>query len=119
MKDLATVAVTMLVLDIAWISLFMSKVFTPMIEKIQGKPMVLRPLGGFLAYAAMIGLFFTFKDDLTPLKAFLLGVGVFATYDFTNYALLSGWDLKTALIDTTWGGVLFLLTKVVYDMVKS
>jgi hypothetical protein len=109
----------MLVLDIAWISLFMSKVFTPMIEKIQGKPMVLRPLGGFLAYAAMIGLFFTFKDDLTPLKEFLLGVGVFMTYDFTSYALFSDWDFKTAMIDTTWGGVLFLFTKVVYDMVKS
>ncbi|AGE55768.1 putative membrane protein (DUF2177) [Acanthocystis turfacea Chlorella virus MN0810.1] len=119
MKDLATIAITMLVLDIAWISVFMGRMFTPMIEKIQGKPMAMRPLGGLLAYVAMIGLFFTFKDDLTPLKAFLLGVGVFATYDFTNYALLSGWDLKTALIDTTWGGVLFLITKVVYDMVRS
>ncbi|AGE59527.1 putative membrane protein (DUF2177) [Acanthocystis turfacea Chlorella virus OR0704.3] len=119
MKDLAIIAVTMIVLDIAWITLFMSKIFTPMIEKIQGKPMVLRPLGGFLAYAAMIGLFFTFKDNLTPLKAFLLGVGVFMTYDFTSYALFSDWDLKTALIDTTWGGVLFLLAKIVYDMIKS
>ncbi|AGE50276.1 putative membrane protein (DUF2177) [Acanthocystis turfacea Chlorella virus Canal-1] len=119
MKDLATIAITMLVLDIAWITVFMGKAFTPMIEKIQGKPLVMRPLGGLLAYAAMIGLMCMFKDDLTPLKAFLLGVGVFATYDFTNYALLSDWDFKTALIDTTWGGVLFLLTKLVYDMVKS
>jgi uncharacterized membrane protein len=117
MKDLATIAITMTVLDIAWISVFMGKAFTPMIEKIQGKPMVMRPLGGLLAYVAMIGLFYTFKDDLTPLKAFLLGVGVFATYDFTNYALLSGWDLKTALIDTTWGGILFLLTYFVFKKI--
>ncbi|AGE53653.1 putative membrane protein (DUF2177) [Acanthocystis turfacea Chlorella virus GM0701.1] len=118
-KDIAIISVTMLVLDIAWISLFMGRAFTPMIERIQGKPMVMRPLGGFLAYVAMIGLFFTFKDNLTPLKAFLLGAGVFATYDFTNMALFSDWDLKTALIDTTWGGILFLLTKIVYDIVKS
>ncbi|AGE56751.1 putative membrane protein (DUF2177) [Acanthocystis turfacea Chlorella virus NE-JV-2] len=118
-RDLAIVAVTMIVLDIAWITLFMSKIFTPMIEKIQGKPVVLRPLGGFLAYAAMIGLFFTFKDNLTPLKAFLLGVGVFMTYDFTSYALFSDWDFKTAIMDSTWGGVLFFLTKIVYDMLKS
>jgi len=118
MKDLAIIAVTMLVLDIAWITLFMGKMFTPMIEKIQGKPLVMRPLGGVLAYAAMIGLFYTFKDTLTPLKAFLLGVGVFMTYDFTSYALFSDWDLKNAIIDSTWGGILFLITKIVYDMVK-
>jgi len=116
-KGISTIAATMLVLDIAWITLFMNKMFTPMIEKIQRKSLTMRPLGGILAYGAMIGLFSIFKDDLTPQKAFLLGVGVFATYDFTNYALLSGWDLKTALIDTTWGGILFLLTYFVFKKI--
>jgi len=117
-KDIAIISITMLVLDIAWITIYMGRAFTPMIERIQGKPMVMRPLGGFIAYAAMIGLFLTFKDTLTPLKAFLLGAGVFATYDFTSFALFSDWDLQTAIIDTLWGGTLFLLTKIVYDMVK-
>jgi uncharacterized membrane protein len=118
-KGISTIAATMLVLDIAWITLFMNKMFTPMIEKIQGKPMVMRPLGGILAYGAMIGLFSIFKDDLTPQKAFLLGAGVFMTYDFTSYALFSDWDLKIAVIDSMWGGVLFSLTKIVYDLVKN
>ena len=117
-KDIAIIAIIMLVLDIAWITLFMGKMFTPMIEKIQGKPLVMRPLGAILAYVSMFALFYTFKDDLTPMKAFLLGAGVFATYDFTSFALFSDWDLKNAIIDSTWGGILFLITKLVYDMVK-
>jgi uncharacterized membrane protein len=119
MKDLAIISVTMLVLDIAWITLFMGKKFVPMIEKIQGSPLVMRPLGGFMAYAAMIALFYTFKDTLTPLKAFLLGAGVFATYDFTSFALFSDWDLQTAIIDTLWGGTLFLITYFLFKKITS
>ena len=28
----------------------------------------------------------------------------------TNYALLDKWNIKTGVIDTLWGGVLFALT---------
>lgn len=114
-KDIVVIAVTMLVVDIIWISTFMGKMFVPMVEGIQKSPMVMKPLGGIIAYAAMIMLFYTFRKDLTLTKAFILGAGVFATYDFTSYALFSGWDLKTAVIDTLWGGVLFVITKLVYD----
>jgi len=116
-KGISTIAATMLVLDIAWITLFMNKMFTPMIEKIQRKSLTMRPLGGILAYGAMIGLFSIFKDDLTPQKAFLLGAGVIMTYDFTSYALFSDWDLKIAAIDSMWGGILFLLTYFVFKKI--
>ena len=117
MKEILVIALTILFVDIIWISTFMGKMFSPMIENIQKSPMIIRPLGGILAYAAMIALFYMFRKDLTLLKAFALGAAVFATYDFTSYALFTGWDLKIAVVDTIWGGVLFLITKVIYDMV--
>jgi uncharacterized membrane protein len=115
MKDIVKISVTMIVLDFIWISLVTGGQFQKMIETIQTGAMSMRPLGVFVAYAAMIGLFYTFKDDLTLLKAFLLGLCAYAIYDGTNYALFSGWDMKIALIDSLWGGSLFVLTKLITD----
>lgn len=36
----------------------------------------------------------------------LLGVLMYGTYDFTNYAILSRWPLWLALSDVLWGGFL-------------
>jgi uncharacterized membrane protein len=115
MKDVLKIAVTMIVLDFVWIGLVSGGQFKKMIETIQSGAMRVRPLGAFVAYAAIIALFYTFKDDLTILKAFLLGLCTYAIYDGTNYALFSGWDMKTALVDSLWGGGLFVLTKLITD----
>lgn len=33
----------------------------------------------------------------------LLGLGLFATFDFTNHALVANYPIKFAVIDTSWG----------------
>lgn len=110
--DMTKIAVTMLVLDFIWISIVAGNQFKKMTESIQGSEMIVRPLGAFVAYSAMIMLFYTFvrKDD-PDWKAFLLGALAYALYDGTNYALFSKWELKTAIADVLWGGTLFYLTK--------
>ncbi len=49
------------------------------------------------------------KEDKI-LKAFILGLCIYAVYEMTNYALITDWHIKTVLIDTLWGGILFALT---------
>lgn len=43
----------------------------------------------------------------------MFGLVTYATYDFTNLAVLSNWSLKLSLIDTAWGSVLCGLTSMI------
>ena len=44
-------------------------------------------------------------------------IKTYGVYDFTNLALLSKWQLFTAVTDTLWGGTLFYLTTVLVQKV--
>jgi uncharacterized membrane protein len=50
------------------------------------------------------------KPNKSIIEAFLLGLVIYGVYETTNYALLEKWSLKTVIIDTLWGGILFALT---------
>jgi len=59
----------------------------------------------------LFGLYyFILKDRRSPLDAMLLGLVIYAVYETTTYALLKNWKLKTVIIDSLWGGILFYLT---------
>lgn len=70
-----------------------------------------------VVYLALISgiLFFVLpKAGSDPFQALLLGAFfgfvTYATYDFTNLAVLENWSLKISIIDTIWGMVLCGLT---------
>ena len=108
---LAKIAAVMLILDGMWIYTVAGNAFSSMVENIQGSAMKIRPVGAVVAYAAMILLFNQFiTKESSGWDAFLLGFLAYAIYDGTNYALIDKWDLKTAIVDATWGGFLFFLT---------
>jgi len=113
---LAKIAAVMLILDGIWIWLVAGNAFSSMIQNIQGSVMKIRPGGALVAYAAMILLFNQFiTKESSGWDAFLLGFLAYAIYDGTNYALLTNYDLKTAVVDAFWGAFLFWLTyRIVY-----
>jgi uncharacterized membrane protein len=43
----------------------------------------------------------------------LLGLVIYGTFNFTNYAMFKNYDMTTGLKDTVWGGVLFFLTTLI------
>jgi uncharacterized membrane protein len=47
--------------------------------------------------------------------AFFMGLAVYAVYDFTNLATLGKYELKFALSDSLWGGVLFAVSRLVAE----
>ena len=93
-----------LAMDIPWLT-FTQPFVSKMVRKIQGgEDAVLRIGAALVVYVALAYLALlpeTAKD------AFLLGAAVYAVYDFTNYATLKEYDLRFAVADTLWGGVLF------------
>jgi uncharacterized membrane protein len=108
---LVKIAAVMLVLDFIWIYLVAGNAFSAVVENIQGSIMKVRPLGAVVAYAAMILLFNQFiTKESSGWDAFLLGFFAYAIFDGTNYALFNNYDMKTAVVDAAWGGILFWLT---------
>ena len=95
----------------------LSSYYNELLLKIQGKGIEMKYLGVILCYIFLIyGLYYFIlsrnKKDIKKdtLDAFLLGIVIYGVYETTNYAIIDKWDLKTVLIDTVWGGILFSLT---------
>lgn len=104
--------IILLVLDTIWIQFFLLKPFSDMIYSVQGSYMEVQPYRLIIAYIILYLLvIFTIDKVNTPQEAFILGMLVYGVYDSTNYATLKNWDLKVAIKDSLWGGILFAIIK--------
>lgn len=79
------------------------------IRGVQGKSSNVRWLGALICYVALTVILYTFRGSY--LRTFLLGTSIYAVYEGTNYAIFQSWPLKMVLLDTLWGGILFVLVK--------
>lgn len=97
-----------LVLDLVWITQVMGPKYQVMIRNIQGSTMQVNYLWAAMAYLSMIiGYHYLVRSSWT---AVVLGLTIYAVYDFTAAAVLKNWNMPLALLDILWGGVLFLVT---------
>lgn len=51
--------------------------------------------------------YFIIRPHRSVLEAFLLGLLIYGVFEFTNMGIFKKWELKTAIMDTLWGGILF------------
>ena len=111
MKTFLTILVIMLLLDSVYLYLTKS-IFGELVAKIQRTAIQFRIEGAIIVYLLLaLGLYyFIVKPGLSAWEAGLLGLVIYGTFDFTNYAMFKNYDLKTAIMDTVWGSVLFALT---------
>jgi uncharacterized membrane protein len=100
----------------------MKKKYEKQITSIQGSQMSVNPVGMVLAYSFMLlGLCFFVMPNVqktqlwqTSLQyGFTFGITLYGVYDFTNLALLKNWDLKLAIVDTLWGGLVYFLAALI------
>ena len=110
----------MLLLDSVYLY-FTKSIFGELVAKIQRTAMQFRIEGAIIVYLLLaIGLYyFIVKPGLSAWEAGLLGLVIYGTFDFTNYAMLKNYDLKTAIMDTVWGSLLFALTTLIVGKVYS
>ena len=102
-----------------WLKVYMGPSYGPMIKKIQGEDMKPNYLYAALSYILLgIGLIYFVLPNITEENllndslryGFLFGIIVYGVYDFTAAAVIKDWDIKLAIIDILWGGVLYFLT---------
>ena len=51
--------------------------------------------------------YFIIRTHRPVTEAFLLGGLIYGTFELTNMSIFKKWELKTVLMDTLWGAILF------------
>lgn len=114
------VLISILILDGLWINLIFKHRFFPMIKNIQKSEVDINPYYAVLAYIILIALVCILIPKCSSFKeAFLIGFLVYAVYDSTNLATITDWNLLNAIIDSLWGGVLFMIIYIMYTELFS
>ena len=113
-------ALVLVVLDGIYITL-VKKYFNMQIKKIQGTEIQMHMVASLITYILLIvGLnYFIIKNKKSVQEAALLGFIIYGVYEFTNLALFKNWLILTAIIDTTWGTILFALTTLIVYKIKK
>ena len=87
------------------------------VKSIQGSDIKANFIAIGITYIFLIyGLNYFIIQKNRPVKdAALLGLVIYAVYEFTNLSIFTNWSVLSTIIDTTWGAVLFgLTTAIVY-----
>lgn len=107
-------------IDMFWHIFIARKLFQEEIGHLMGDK--IKAYAGLIFYAinALAILFLVInpsleKQDMTQalLHGGLLGFAMYATYNFTNLALLRAWSIKVTLLDLAWGTFSAALTSLV------
>ena len=102
-KKIIISSITLLVLDIAWLYLFMGSYASRMVLSIQGSQLKLNYLSAAMAYLLMIvGLQIFVIPNINPKRllssslkyGFLFGVVLYGAVDFTSGSVFKKWDFQ-------------------------
>jgi uncharacterized membrane protein len=107
------ILLSLLLIDSVYLTLIGEK-FMAMIRQIQGAQVEFRKWPAVICYIllSLAILFFIETPRRHVGYAFLLGIIIYGVYETTSYALLKKWDLQIAVMDTVWGGILFVLATI-------
>ena len=111
-------AIIFVVLDGLYLNLI-KDYFNNQIKAIQGSDIKADFIAVGITYVFLIfGInYFIIKNNRSVKDAALLGLVIYAVYEFTNLSLFKNWTYLTAFIDSIWGAVLFgLTTGIVYKI---
>jgi uncharacterized membrane protein len=112
-------AIIFVVLDGIYLNLI-KEFFNNQIKKIQGSDIKINMIATGITYVILIfGLnYFIIQRNRSVSDAALFGFVIYGTYEFTNMSLFKDWSILTAIIDTTWGTILFGLTTAIVYKIK-
>lgn len=108
-------ATIFLVIDAIMLRLYMAPLFERYIGPMMLENIRLAPAALFyMAYVA--GLLYLVSVPALKagapilIPAAILGFMAYGTFEFTNYAILKGWNLRMVITDVAWGTVLTALS---------
>ena len=115
-KEYLLTSLILLVLDFIYLSLT-KKYFNDQVQLVQGTPIKLNIIATIACYSLLsMGIFyFIIKKNFSYFESFYLGIFVYGVYDLTTMAILKNWKWNTVVMDTLWGGTLFVLVKFLFQ----
>ena len=106
----AGVAVSMLLMDVIWLSVMAKKLYRPQLgdmiaEKFRLFPAIIFYVVYVLGLTYFIALPAVLQMSLSHalINGGLFGAVAYSTYDLTNYATMKKWSLIVTMVDITWG----------------
>ena len=116
-----SVLITFLILDSIYLTLT-KNYYNNLVTKIQKSPLELKIMPAVGAYSIILfsWYYFVFQNIKNQSKkksiidSVVLGFCMYSLFDFTNMAIFKNWDLKTVIIDSIWGSILYTLTTIIY-----
>lgn len=99
--------VLLVLFDMLWFSVSMSRVYKPAFYDIQ-KKFIFRVWSGIVVWI-LLGLLIAINQHLVTFHTdphiigFVYGFIVYGVYNFTNHATLYKWNLSVVFTDTLWG----------------
>jgi len=115
LKPFFLLAIIVLVIDLLWINYIVGDMWKKNVETVQKSPMEIRKQYALLSYVLIIfGIYYFVQMNMTKetyvkdslIKGFIYGFILYGVFDFTNLAIFKEFDLKSAMIDMAWGGLL-------------
>lgn len=119
-KKIILSAIILIIVDSVYLHLF-SNFYGNIVNSIQNKPMKVKIYSAIICYLFLVfGLnYFILNKNESLLSAFLLGIVIYGVFESTNMAIFENWGLLPFLLDTIWGGLLFLITTYIsYKLLK-
>ena len=104
------------------IYLFLLKdIFIKQIISVQKTNFKINIVPAALCYLLLVlGLYyFIIKQRKSVMDAALLGFVIYGVYEFTNKSIIKDWTYFTAVLDVTWGTILFGLTTYLYNRLNK
>lgn len=110
-KKIIITSIIFILLDVIYLTLTRS-ITLPIIKNIQHSSLKIDVYSLIMVYVFDIFVlyYFIINKKGTLLDAFLLGSCIYGIYEFTNKSIFNKWNYSLVIIDTLWGGALFVLT---------
>ena len=112
---LLLLACMLVVLDLPWLYIQGQWVQDIVLSIQADRSMSVRLWGAIPVYLALA---YAVTQVANAPRAFLLGMAIYAVYDFTQIVSFDKWPLEFAVADSLWGGVLMALTWWIANQIK-
>lgn len=106
-------AIVIFIVDLLWLGTG-GQYALKVAENIQGSRVTLNP---YYAIPVYFFLAYLLSKTNTIMEAFLFGVCIYGVYDFTTLAIFKKYDYRFAVMDTLWGGILFVISRYIISVV--
>ena len=114
-------SILLVLIDSVYLSMIGKPLFEKTVAAIQGSKLVVNMPPAIFTYILMAIILndFIISANKPAFDAFILGFCAYGIFDFTNLAIFKNYTLKTAIMDTLWGAILFYITTLITYKVKK